>query len=314
MARAIWTGAVSFGLVSIPVRLFAATQEHEVRFHQFEEGTTSRIRYRRVNADTGEDVDYSEIVKGAELPDGEYVTLTDEELSEVEPKRTKAIEISDFVDLETVDPIYFQKSYFLVPTDDNAQKPYALLAAAIAKSGRAGIASFVLRNKEHLAVIRTYDGALMLNTMFFADEVRSVESVFDGRPEATTRKQDLDMAVDLIESLATDWDPTRYHDRYTERVNELIEAKSKHETFESGEEEQEAEIVDLTAALRASVERSKGRTARASSAAESTSELSELSKTELYDLAQSLKIDGRSKMNRGQLQRAISAARSGQAS
>ncbi|QDP96046.1 Ku protein [Microlunatus elymi] len=322
MPRAIWTGTLSFGLVSIPVGLYPATQEHEVRFHQFEKGTTSRIRYRRVNAETGEEVDYSDIVKGAELPDGEYVTLTDKELEEVEPKRTKAIEINDFVDLAAVDPVHYQKSYYLAPRGEGAGKPYALLAAAIDKSGRAGVASFVLRNKEHLAVIRPYQGILMLETMFFADEVRSVKSVIDNPPDAKSlSKRDLDMAADLIGSMTSDWEPEKYRDRYTERVNELVAAKSKDEKFETGEEEPEAKVVDLTAALKASVERARksggsaksGKSGGKGESSKSEPELADLSKSDLYDLAKSLDIGGRSGMNRKDLEQAIRDAQSTQA-
>ncbi|HEY9293319.1 MAG TPA: Ku protein [Microlunatus sp.] len=315
MARAIWTGSLSFGLVSIPIGMYPATQEHEVRFHQFEKGTTARIRYRRVNAETGKEVDYSDIVKGAEVSDGDYVTLSDQELEEVEPKRTKAIEISDFVDLAAIDPVHYQKSYFLAPRDDGARKPYALLASAIERAGRAGVASFVLRNKEHLAVIRPYQGVLMLETMYFADEVRPIDSVIDNPPDPTSlTKRDLNMAADLIESMTTDWEPEKYRDRYTERVNELVKAKSKDETFESGEEEPEAEVVDLTAALKASVERARGAGRSADrSAGRSEQKLADLSKSELYDLAQSLDIGGRSKMSRKDLEQAIRRAQSGQA-
>ncbi|QGN32475.1 Ku protein [Microlunatus sp. Gsoil 973] len=324
MARAMWTGALSFGLVSIPISLYSATQEHEVRFHQFEQGTTSRIRYKRVNQDTGEEVDYSDIAKGTELPSGEYVVLSDKELEEVSPQQTKAIEISDFVELESIDPVYYQKSYFMGPRDDSAGKPYALLAAAIAESGRAAVASFVLRNKEHLAVIRPYDGVLILETMYFADEVKQVDKVLDNRPDRRSlRKQDLDMAMNLIESMSTDWDPKRYHDSYTERVNELVEAKSRDEKFEAPEEEPSAEVIDLTAALQASIDRVRGGgsnkkgankkdpTKRGSggtkqgSAKDDRQDVSALSKAELYELAQQLKISGRSSMSRKQLEKAV---------
>lgn len=318
MARAVWTGALSLGLVSIPVSLYPATQEHEVRFHQFERGTTSRVRYRRVNQDTGEEVDYSDIVKGAELPDGEYVVLSDEELEDVAPRQTKSIEISDFVELDTIDPIFFQKSYFLGARDDNARKPYALLSSAIEQSGRAAVASFVLRNKEYLAVIRPYDGVLILETMFFADEVRQPEQVLDKQPDrGSLRKQDLDMAVNLIESMSTDWDPKRYHDNYTERVNEFVQAKSHNEKFETPEEEPSAEVIDLTAALQASIDRVRGGTskqgskssarssAKSSAKSDAQADVADLSKTELYDLAQELGIAGRSKMTRKQLEQAV---------
>jgi DNA end-binding protein Ku len=327
MPRAVWTGALSFGLVSVPIGLYPATQEHEVRFHQFERGTNSRIRYRRVNQDTGDEVDYNDIVKGAELPDGEYVVLTDEELEEVEPQRTKAIEILDFVDLSQIDPVYFQKSYFLSPRDENARKPYALLSAAIEKSGRAAVASFVLRNKEYLAVIRPYQGAMILETMYFADEVRDLDQVINDRPDhRSLRKQDLDMATNLIESMSSDWDPKRYHDSYTERVNALVEAKSHDEKFEVDEEEPESTVVDLTAALRASVERARaGKKGASKKGASNTrgsntrpndkgQDLSDLSKSELYELAQELKIAGRSSMSRSDLEQAIGDAQQRRAS
>ena len=270
MARAVWTGALSFGLVSIPVSLYPATQDHEVRFHQFERGTTSRVRYRRVNQDTGAEVDYSDIVKGAELPDGEYVVVTDEELEEVAPRQTKSIEISDFVELDQIDPVYFQRSYFLGARDDNARKPYALLTSAIEQSGRAAVASFVLRNKEYLAVIRPYRGALILETMYFADEVRQPDQVLDNQPDRRSlRKQDLDMAAKLIESMSADWDPKRYHDEYTERVNELVTAKSRDEKFETPEEEPSADVIDLTAALQASIDRVRGGSSKSSKSSRS---------------------------------------------
>ena len=321
MPRAVWTGALSFGLVSVPVGLYPATKEHEVRFHQFERGTTSRIRYRRVNQDTGDEVEYDDIVKGAELPDGEYVVLTDEELEEVEPQRTKAIEINDFVELASIDPVYFQKSYFVGPRDENGRKPYALLSAAIERSGRAAVASFVLRNKEYLAVIRPYQGALILETMFFADEVRDLDRVIENQPDRRSlRKQDLDMAINLIESMSSDWDPKRYHDSYTERVNELVEAKSKNEKFETPEEEPSAEVIDLTAALQASIDRVRGGSAKQGSKSASKpssksqlkselqQDISKLSKSDLYDLAQQFDVAGRSTMTRKQLEKAVTDA------
>lgn len=325
VARSIWTGALSFGLVSIPVSLYSATQEHEVRFHQFEKGTSSRIRYRRVNQDTGEDVDYSDIVKGAELPGGDHVILSDEELEEVEPKRTRAIEITDFVELASVDPVYFQKSYYLGPRDEQASKPYALLTAAIERSGRAGVASFVLRSKEYLAVIRPYQGVLMLQTMFFADEVRPVDQVVGDAPDTgSLRKQDLEMATSLIESMTTEWEPRNYHDSYTERVNELVEAKAKNESFEAPQEETGGEVVDLTAALRASIDRVRGGRSPQGSGSSSgrgkdpapasgTADLTAMSKDQLYELAQQLDISGRSGMNRKQLEKAVAEASRGQA-
>lgn len=225
-----------------------------------------------------------------------------------------------------MDPIYFQKSYYLGPRDEQASKPYALLTAAIERSGRAGVASFVLRNKEYLAVIRPYEGVLMLETMFFADEVRSVDQVIGDTPDTTSlRKQDLDMATSLIESMTTEWEPRRYRDSYTERVNDLVEAKAKDETFKMPQQETGGEVVDLTAALRASIDRVRsggGRTSGGSGSASGQSnaskptsgagggkaDLTAMSKDELYDLAQRLGIRGRSTMNRKQLEQAVADA------
>lgn len=260
MARSIWTGALSFGLVSIPVGLYSATHEHEVRFHQFEKGTSSRIRYRRVNQDTGEEVDYSDIVKGAELPDGDYVILTDEELEEVEPKRTRAIEITDFVELSAIDPIYFQKSYYLGPRDEQSSKPYALLASAIEKSGRAGIASFVLRNKEYLAVIRPYEGVLMLETMFFADEVRDPKKAVDDLPgKVKLSANEMKMARQLVSSMSGPFRAKDYRDTYTDAVNKLLKAKAKNQQVEEAEAAPEpTDVVDLMEALRESIAKAGG--------------------------------------------------------
>src|SRR3954452_6268736 len=172
MPRAIWTGAVSFGLVNVPVGLYSATEDHDVHFHQFEKGTTARVRNQRVNERTGEEVAYKDVVKGAELDDGGYVMLTQEELESVEPGRSRTIDISDFVDAAEIDPIYFQRSYYLAPTDDGAKKAYALLVKAMDKAERVGVATFVMRGKQYLAAIRPHDGVLVLETMHFADEVR----------------------------------------------------------------------------------------------------------------------------------------------
>jgi len=203
MARAIWTGSVSFGLVNVPVGLFSATEDHDVHFHQFEKGTSSRIRYERVNEDTGDEVAYRDIVKGAEVGDG-YVMLTQEELESVEPGRSRTIEISDFVDATAIDPVHYQKSYYLAPTDDSAKKAYALLLQAMAKSDRIGIATFVMRGKQYLAAIRPAEKVLVLETMFFADEVRDPAEELDGLPTRTkAAAKDLNMAVKLIESLTT---------------------------------------------------------------------------------------------------------------
>jgi DNA end-binding protein Ku len=260
MARAIWTGAVSFGLVNVPVGLYSATQDHEVHFHQFEEGTSSRIRYQRVNAETGEEVDYESVVKGAEVSDGEYVMLTQEELESVEPGRSRTIDINDFVDAAEIDPIHYQKTYYLAPSEDSAKKAYALLVKAMAKADRIGVATFVMRGKQYLAAIRPRDDVLVLETMFFADEIRDPADEIDSLPARTrVGGKDLDMAVSLVESLTTTWDPKNYRDTYTERVEKLIDAKKKDRTIVVAEttEEKQEKAGDLLETLQASVDAAK---------------------------------------------------------
>jgi DNA end-binding protein Ku len=263
MARAIWTGSVSFGLVSVPVGLFSATQDHNVHFHQFEKGTSSRIRNERVNEDTGDEVDYQDIAKGAEVSDGQYVMLTQEELESVEPGKSRTIDITDFVDAADIDPIYYDKSYYLAPTDDTAKKPYALLVKAMAKAERIGVATFVMRGKQYLAAIRPSadEKVLILETMHFADEVRDPADELDQLPTRTkVDKKDLDMAVNLVSSLTTDWNPKHYRDTYTERVQKLINAKKNDREIvipESAEKTGE-KVTDLLAALQASVDAAKG--------------------------------------------------------
>jgi DNA end-binding protein Ku len=263
MARAIWTGSVSFGLVNVPVGLFSATHDHNVHFHQFEKGTASRIRNERVNEDTGDEVSYDDIVKGADIGDGEYVMLTQEELESVEPGRSRSIDISDFVEASEIDPIYYQKSYYLAPSDDSAKKPYALLVKAMAKAERIGVATFVMRGKQYLAAIRPSadEKVLVLETMHFADEVRDPAKELDGLPQRTkVEKKDLDMAVNLVTALTTRWNPKNYQDTYTERVEKLIDAKRKDRVDVAAERDEEAsgKVVDLLAALQASVDAAKG--------------------------------------------------------
>jgi DNA end-binding protein Ku len=260
MARAIWSGALSFGLVNVPVALFAATKDHEVHFHQFEKGTSARVRNKRVNEDTGKEVAYDDIVKGAEIRDGEYVIVTPEELESVEPGKSRTIDISDFVDAAEIDPLYYQRGYYLGPQDETAGKAYALLVKAMDAADRIGIATFVMRGKQYLAAIRPKDDVLVLETMYFADEVRDpVEAIGQKPPKVTLRKKDIDMAVSLIESMTTSWKPENYTDTYTERVNRLIEAKGKDEEIVTEAERAPASnVVDLMQALQASLEAARG--------------------------------------------------------
>ena len=261
MARAIWTGSVSFGLVNVPVGLYSATRDHDVHFHQFEKGTSSRIRNERVNEDTGDEVDYKDVVKGAELKDGGYVMLTQEELESVEPGRSRTIDISDFIDAAEIDPIYYQKSYYLAPSDDAAKKAYMLLVKAMDKAERIGVATFVMRGKQYLAAIRPSGNVLVLETMHFADEVRDPADELDQLPIRTkVSTKDLDMAVSLVKAMTSPWKPKNYRDTYTERVQKLVDAKKKNREIVVPEETEndEGKVTDLLDALQASLDSAKG--------------------------------------------------------
>jgi DNA end-binding protein Ku len=256
MARAIWSGVLSFGLVSVPVQLYSATEAHEPRFHQFQQGTPDRIRYQRVNERTGDEVEYSDIVKGADVGGGNYVMLEQKELDAVAPGRSRSMEIRTFVDLDEIDPIYFNKTYFLGPGNAETQKTYALLRDAMADSGKAAIASFVMRSKEYLAAVRADEDVLALETLFFADEIRDAGAEIDGLPgQVKLSQQELRMAAQLIESMSGPWNPEDYRDSYTDRVNELIEAKQEDKQYQPASEAPAAtNVVELTDALRASLD------------------------------------------------------------
>jgi DNA end-binding protein Ku len=264
MARAIWSGVLTFGLVSVPVELYSATEAHRPVFHQFEKDTTDRIRYQRVNERTADEVEYSDIVKGAETSRGHYVMLDQEELDSVAPGRSRAMEIHTFVDLDDIDPIYFDKTYYLGPGGEEAGKVYALLRSAMGDSDKAAIASFVMRGKEYLAAVRADGDLLALETLFFADEIREAHQQIDNLPgRVKLTRQELRMARQLIESMAGPWRPSDYRDTYTDRVNKLIEAKKNDEEFSPADEAPAGtKVVDLTEALRASVAAAKQKSGR----------------------------------------------------
>jgi DNA end-binding protein Ku len=262
MARAVWTGSLSFGLVNVPVSLYSATEDKTVHFHEFADGTSDRIRNKRVNERTGKEVDYDDIVKGYEFADGKYVLLTRDELEEVEPGRSRTIEISDFVEAAEIDPIHYRTSYYLAPAQEDAARAYALLRDAMDRADRIAIASFVFHAKQYLAAIRPDGKALVLETMYFADEVRKPEKVLPSLPgKLRGGQRDMDTAIALIESMTSDWKPESYQDTYRKRVLQLIRAKSKGREVVREDAEPSAEVVGLLEALRKSVEVSRGRRA-----------------------------------------------------
>ena len=308
MARAMWSGAVSFGLVTIPIKLFSATSSHNVEFHQFEKNTGERIRYKRVAENTEKEVEYSDIVKGHEIADGKFVIVTPEELAAVEPTKSRTIDIEDFVDLDEIDPIYWNNTYYLAPAEDvGAEKPYALLLKAMKQTNKVAIARFVMRDKQYLATIRPIGNLLGLSTMYFADEVRGADDVANAPVKVNVTDKELAMAEQLIDSLAGEWDPKKYHDTYQERVLDLIKRKSKGEDIVVQPEEKTPEVADLMEALRASVEASKGGK-KPPSAAKRPPDLHDLSKDELYEKAGQVDIPGRSKMSKEELIEALEEA------
>lgn len=256
MARAIWSGTISFGLLNVPVRLYSAVSRKTIRFNELREKDGSRVRHKRVAEADEKDVPYEEIVKGYEISPDRYVVLTREELDELNPAKTRAIEIQDFVDIDQIDPIYFDSPYYLGPAD-GAEKAYSLLVRAMEAAGKAAIARFVLRNKEHLAAIRPMDGVLTLTTMRFADEVVKPEELDGVMPESTPRveKREREMAEKLIDSLSGDFDPSKYRDEYREQLLSLIEQKAegKEVVASEAEEPQPTKAPDLMAALEESL-------------------------------------------------------------
>jgi DNA end-binding protein Ku len=262
MARPIWTGSISFGLVNVPVKLYSAVHQQDIHFNQFEEGTGAHIQYKRVSEKSGDEVPWEHIVKGYEVSKGNFVMVEPDELDAIAPEATRTIDIEDFVALEDIDPIYYEHTYYLAPSgpEGGAGKAYRLLLEAMEDQGKVGIGKVVLRTKQYLAAVRPLEGALALSTMLFADEVVSASSI-DGLPdgkESAVTKREVGMAAQIIESLTTDWDPSRYHDTYRESVMELIERKAKGEEIVVDEAPAEgAKVVDLMAALEASLEASK---------------------------------------------------------
>ena len=260
MPRAIWSGAISFGLVNIPVKLYSAVSKKTVRFHQIDAESGQRIRQQRVNPGSGEEVPYEQIVKGYEISPDRYVTITPEELESLEPQKTRTIDIEEFVDLEQIDPIYYDHPYYLAP-DKGAAKAYKLLLDAMEEADKVAIARVVIRSKENLVALRPYGGAITMETMLFPDEVtqpESIEELAAVSGEVKTTKRELDMAKQLIESLSGDFDPSGYRDEYRDRVLDLIERKAAGETITIEEPAAEKkEVPDLMAALEASISASK---------------------------------------------------------
>lgn len=260
MPRAIWTGTISFGLVTVPVKLYAAVQPKTVRFNQLDSTDHSRIAMKRTNAQTGEEVPYERIVKGYEVAPDRYVVIEPDELAALDPRKTKTIDIEGFVDLAEVDPIYFDHPYYLVPGTGGA-KPYRLLVDAMRETNRAAIARVVIRSKEQMVALRAMGEVLTMNTMVFHDEVVDAEQLDEvpAAEDVEARPAELKMATQLVDSLAEPWEPEKYTDSYREQVMDLIERKAAGEEIAvQPAAEQASPVPDLMAALKASLDNVRG--------------------------------------------------------
>ena len=259
--QAIWKGTISFGLVTIPVKLYSATEERDISFRQVHEEDGGRIRYKRVCEIDGDEVPYSDIGKGYEMPDGRMVILTNEDFSSLPLPTAKAIEVLEFVPLEQVDPLYFAKAYYLGADGGVGAKPYVLLRDALTKTGQCALVKVAIRTREVLALVREKDGALVLQTMLWPDEVRDSSFAAPDGSSVEIRKQEVAMAESYIATLESEFDPERYHSDYREALEQLVQAKAAGVPLPEADEDEgeDAEVVDLVAALRASVDAAKKR-------------------------------------------------------
>lgn len=338
MARPTWKGSISFGLVNVPVQLYTAVRSQDIRFRQLHGKTHARVKQQRIDVETGEEVDYDDLVKGYETEDGRYVIVDPDELRQLDPQASELIDIHDFVELTDIDPIYYERPYYLAPNGKAAAKPYRLLADAMTREGKVAIASFVMRNKEYLAAIRAQDGLLILSTMHHADEVVDPADLdLSGLlGDVEVREREVEMAQRLIDSLVTDFEPEAYEDSYRQRLTEFLEAKAEGQDVELPKVEPDrGGVIDLTAALEQSLERAgrgeKGsgrrrdrdeddgsaaatggggksgkRSAGGTGAGKAAGDTyDDLTRDELYELAQERDLPGRSSMSKRDLVAAL---------
>jgi DNA end-binding protein Ku len=301
MPRSIWSGSISFGLVNVPVRLYSAVQEHKLRFHFVHEKDSSPIGYEKVCKKEGKPVPDGEIVKAFEFGKGEYVFMEEEDFKAAKVEGYKMIDIVDFVPYEDIDPIYFAHTYYVGP-DRGAEKTYSLLVKAMEGSELAGIAKFVMRDRQNLGALRIRDGVITLEQLHYADEIRDVEEIKAARTRVSA--EELKMAERLIESFTTDWKPEKYKDTYRDELCAIIRAKRKGKEVPAAPEVEEEAPTDLLTALRESIERSRGGT-RTPAGAGRNGDFADLSKQELDRRAKAAGIEGRSKMTKAELVRAL---------
>jgi DNA end-binding protein Ku len=285
MPRPVWNGTISFGLVAIPVKLYHGVSKKSVSFNQLDERTMSRIRLKKVSADTGDDVPDEHIVKGYEITKGRYVVVDPDELEPFIPAANRAIELEEFVDLDQIDPVYFDTPYILAP--DATPKPYVLLSRAMEAAGKVAIGRFVMRNKQYVAAIRAVDGTLLMSTMVFADEVVDRANIDElaSLTDVEVSDREVLMAESLVESLAAEFEPGKYRDEYREQVLDLIHRKADGEEFEApAPAAAPAKVVDLMAALEASVKAAKQARQRHPSGADAVADVTE-SAAEVVEVA-----------------------------
>ncbi len=300
MPRAIWSGAISFGLVNVPVRMYSAVAEHDLHFHFVHEPDGSRIGYEKVCKAEGRPVPAEEIVKAFEYERGEYVYMTDEDFKAAGAEADRTIDLRDFVPYDEIDPIFFEKTYYLGP-QSGSEKVYVLLARAMAQSGLAAIAKYVMRDRQSLGCLRVREGVITLEKMYFADEVRPVAEI---APEGVAvEERELELAAELIGRLSAGFEPERYEDSYRDALCEIIEAKRKGEEVRIAPKEAPEEPPDLLSALRASLEASQPR--RSEGAKRGNGDLGALSREQLYERAKRADVRGRSDMTKDQLLEAL---------
>ena len=305
MARPTWSGSISFGLVSVPVELYTAVRSHTIRFKQLHRETQAPVKQKRVDTKTGEEVAYHDIVKGYEVEDGRYVTVDPDELSQLDPDASRLICIHAYVDQSDIDPVYYDRAYYLAPDGEVAAKPYRLLTEAMERRGQVAIATFVMRNREYLAAMRAHSGLLVLSTMHYADEVADPADLsVDLGKDAAPSQREVTMAEQLIESMAADFDPQDYRDRHRDRVLEYLESKGEGQPIDTDKGSPDrGNVVDLMAALEQSLSRNRAGSGDPEGA--SANEYAQMTREKLYELARERDLPGRSSLSKGQLIEAL---------
>lgn len=322
MARPTWRGSISFGLVSVPVQLFTAVRPNTIRFKQLHAVTRAPVRQKRVDEQTGDEVAYRDIVKGYEVSEDRYVVVEPDELTALDPEASRLIDILDYVEASQIDPIYYDRAYYLVPDGEIAAKPYRLLLQAMASAQKVAIASLVMRNRAYLAAIRAQDGMLLLSTMHYHDEVADpAELDADLGDDIDVADREVAMAEQLIASLTTEFDPTSYRDEHRERVLAFLEARAEGEQVDVAPQERDGgNVVDLVTALEQSLARARGEQPGDARVAATTpderphdhpgrGEYEAMTRDELYALAKERDVPGRSSLSKSQLVAALSADR-----